>query len=124
MNQFQPYPNQFGMYGRQYPLQNTGITWVQGIEGAKAWQLAPNSNVLLMDSEMDGRFYIKTSDNIGMCSMRTFEYHEVLDEPTKQKMDLSEYVRKDELRDLILGIKNERVVYEQSISTNEPAANR
>lgn len=57
--------------------QHNGIQWVQGVEGAKAFQLQPNSNAILMDSENDGIFYIKVSDNVGMCTLRTFKYTEV-----------------------------------------------
>lgn len=46
-----------------------GITWVNGIEGAKAYQLAPNTTALLMDSE-GSRFYIKTTDTSGMPTIR------------------------------------------------------
>lgn len=85
-------------YQRYFPANN-GINWVQGIEGAKAWQLAPNSNVVLMDSENDGRFYIKISDNVGMCTLRKFQYEEITEEPAKQ--DMSEYVKKSELESLL-----------------------
>ena len=105
MNQFgaNPYLNQYNTYPQkfQYPVNN-GINWVQGIEGAKAWQLQPNSNVVLLDSENDGRFYIKVSDNVGMCSLRIFDYNEITDTPTQQSdIDLSEYVKKSELQTLL-----------------------
>lgn len=109
-----PYLNQ--RMSQYYQPQNNGITWVQGIEGAKAWQLSPNSNVMLMDSENDGRFYIKISDNVGMCTLRTFNYVEVTDtpKPTTPDIDLSEYVKKSELQELITsmlgGVKNEQPV--------------
>lgn len=99
------------------PQQNNGITWVQGIEGAKAWQLSPNSNTILMDSENDGVFYIKVSDNVGMCNLRIFKYEEITNQPPAQPtFDLSEYVKKSELETLIhsiLGGTNN----EQSVST-------
>lgn len=95
MNQMYPY------MGRPYP-QTNGINWVNGVEGAKAWQLVPNSNIVLLDSENDGRFYIKVSDNVGMCTLRTFDYVEVTDQPTSHAdIDLSEYVKKSELQSLI-----------------------
>lgn len=101
-----------------YPTNN-GINWVQGIEGAKAWQLQPNSNVVLLDSENDGRFYIKVSDNVGMCSLRIFDYQEITDEPAHQNnIDLSEYVKKSELQTLLatmLGGQQD----EQSVSTTD-----
>lgn len=128
-NQFGPFQtmNQMGQqnpyfqkpfYPQTQPVQN-GINWVQGIEGAKAFSLPPNGNVQLMDSENDGIFYIKISDNIGMCQLRIFKYEEITDKQNKiQDCDLSEYVRKDELGDmlntLIGGIK-----HEQSIQTVE-----
>ena len=102
-------------YQQAYQQQttNNGINWVQGVEGAKAYQLSPNSNTILMDSENDGVFYIKVSDNVGMCSLRTFRYEEVVSNPTPQ-VDLSEYVKKTELESLINnmlgGSKNEQSV--------------
>lgn len=88
---------------RFYQPQNNGINWVQGIEGAKAYQLMPNSNALLLDSEIDGRFYIKVSDNVGMCTLRLFDYVEVTEQQTPTT-DMSQYVRKDELQSLIQSI--------------------
>ena len=89
------------MFQQQYkPFNmNNTITWVQGIEGAKAWQLMPNANILLMDSENEGIFYIKTSDSVGMCNLRKFKYEEILEETPKT--DLSEYVKKSELQELL-----------------------
>lgn len=80
----------------------SAITWVQGVEGAKAFQIMPNSAALFLDSENDGIMYIKTSDNIGMCNIRKFKYTEVSPEPEPEKsINASEYVRKDELEALI-----------------------
>ena len=98
MNSYVPNQNQF--YPRNTMLSGPQIQWVQGIEGAKAYQLAPNSTVQLLDSENDGIFYIKTSDNIGMCNLRVFKYEEIKNtQPTPTNM--SEYVRKDELENLV-----------------------
>ena len=105
------------------PIQNTSIAstnnivWVQGIEGAKAWQLNPNSMVILLDSECEGKMYIKVSDNIGMSSLRIFNYvEETIVPPAQDKvinnnLDLSQYVKKDELSTLIKElITNEQVI--------------
>lgn len=92
------------------------LNWVQGVEGGKAFQIRPNSNALLLDSENDGIFYIKTSDNVGMCNMRTFKYEEITETPSTTKVDLSEYVRKDELSTLIKQIVNPEVTNEPVIS--------
>ena len=83
--------------------QKNGINWVQGIEGAKAFQLPPNSNTVLLDSENDGLFYIKICDNIGMCSLRKFRYQEIIDEPQPQP---NQYITRNEL----MAILNEQAI--------------
>lgn len=61
---------------QQVPQTNQGLLWVQGEAGAKSYLVAPNTTVLLMDSE-GSRFYLKSTDNAGMPNLRTFEYKEV-----------------------------------------------
>jgi len=77
--------------------------------------------VILLDSEAEGKMYIKVSDNIGMSTLRIFNYIE--ETPSNitnnnvtinNDLDLSQYVRKDELSALIKEIVNQN---EQSIST-------
>lgn len=75
---------------------NNGLTWVQGIEGAKAHVTAPGVPALLMDSESE-RFFIKTTDASGMpMPLRIFEYKEITDTPAKATPDMSVYVTRDE----------------------------
>lgn len=85
--QFQtPYSDRLNQLQNQYqqivspqnqPQQvNQGLLWVQGEAGAKSYLVAPNTTVLLMDSESQ-RFYLKSTDGAGMPSMRMFEYSEV-----------------------------------------------
>ena len=117
-NQFAPYFNPAS--GASASTNN--IVWVQGIEGAKAWQLPPNSMTILLDSEAEGKMYIKVSDNIGMSSLRIFNYtEEVLSTnnnvTTNPQLDLSQYVKKDELKNLI----KEIIDNEQSIQSAPPA---
>lgn len=96
------YNNEF--YRPQF-IQN-GINWVQGLEGAKAYQLMPNSNVILMDSENDGFFYIKVSDNVGICNLRVFKYEEVADyNKPAVPIDTSQFVTKTELEEILKGLK-------------------
>ena len=59
---------------------NQGLLWVSGEIGAKSYLVAPNSTVLLMDSDAQ-RFYLKSADNAGMPSLRIFEYSEVTNAP-------------------------------------------
>ena len=84
---------------------NQGILWVQGEAGAKSYLVAPNTSVLLMDSE-ESRFFIKTTDNAGMPTLRTFEYREVTagaaPAPQKQpEMNMDDkYVTRQEYNEL------------------------
>ena len=90
----QPYPDRLTQLQNQYqqavnvpqiqtmPQQqvNQGLLWVSGEVGAKSYLVAPNSTVLLMDSDAQ-RFYLKSADNAGMPSLRIFEYKEVTNIP-------------------------------------------
>lgn len=98
-NQYQPYQYQYApqvqppmdrlaqLQAQQYqlpqmqqaaqpPHTNQGLLWVQGEAGAKAYLMAPDSTVLLMDSE-GSRFFLKSTDKAGLPSLRVFEYSEV-----------------------------------------------
>lgn len=91
--------------------QNNGLIWVQGESGAKSYLVAPNTTVMLMDSE-NQRFYLKSSDQSGMPHMRSFEYSEISQSapktaPADRTMDLSSYATKaefDAFKDEINGI--------------------
>lgn len=90
----QPYPDRLTQLQNQYnqainvpqmqtvPQQqvNQGLLWVSGEIGAKSYLVAPNSTVLLMDSDAQ-RFYLKSADNAGMPNLRIFEYTEVTNVP-------------------------------------------
>lgn len=106
---YQPayYPTQNNAYSTQMsvgatqPTQN-GIIWVQGEPGAKSYLVAPNTTVLLMDSESQ-RFYLKSSDSSGMpMPLRIFEYTEKtpnsaqIQPKTSETIDSMDYVTKRE----------------------------
>lgn len=88
----QPYPDRLTQLQNQYqqsvnvpqmvpqPQINQGLLWVSGEVGAKSYLVAPNSTVLLMDSDAS-RFYLKSADQSGMPSLRIFEYTEVVNTP-------------------------------------------
>ena len=77
-NPYQYMPQQNVPQIRQpQPTQQSGLTWVQGLSGAKSYMASPGSSVLLMDSEAQ-RFYIKSADAAGMpLPLRIFEFTEV-----------------------------------------------
>ena len=56
--------------------QSNGIVWVQGENASKSFPVAPNTTVMLLDSE-SSVFYLKTSDASGMpLPLRVFDYKE------------------------------------------------
>lgn len=79
---------------------NSGLIWVQGEAGAKSYLVAPNTTVMLMDSENDV-FYLKSTDASGMpMPLRTFEYKERKTADSEQRLtrrdDWPDYVTKRE----------------------------
>lgn len=57
------------------PPTTNDMIWVQGLSGAKAYLVAPNTTVTLWDSERK-TIYLKSSDNAGMPSMKILDYTE------------------------------------------------
>lgn len=53
----------------------TNITFVNCIEGDKVFQLRPNSNVSLMDSD-NYKFYVKSTDNLGIVNINSYSFVE------------------------------------------------
>lgn len=75
---------------------DTGLIWVQGVEGAKSYLVAPNKTVLLMDSENE-QFFLKSADASGMpLPLRVFKYTELV---SKEKN--GNYVTKAEYDELL-----------------------
>lgn len=62
-------------FNNQSFQSQTNITFVNGIEGAKAFQLRPNSSVLLMDSD-NSKFYVKSTDNLGIANISSYSFVE------------------------------------------------
>lgn len=68
------YPQYIPQYQpQQNTAQNDTMIWVQGINGAKSYLVAPNSTVRLWDSEAQ-TIYIKSADSSGMPSMKILDY--------------------------------------------------
>lgn len=85
------------------PQQNMGsFAYCMGIEGAKAFPIAPNQTVFLMDSN-DPVAYIKSADMSGKQTLRIFDMVERTEEakPEEPKIDMSEYVKRSDIEDMI-----------------------
>lgn len=106
-------------YSQYQQTQANGINWVQGIEGAKAYPVAPNANVMLMDSNAN-TFYIKSADATGRPSISLYDYKErkmVNDTTTQNKM--ADFVTKEELYAILNGFVKKGESDEQSVQTTE-----
>ena len=121
--------NYNGFYNRPVPQQETSIkgntVWVQGYEDASAFRMEPNSVFVLLQNDLK-KAYIKTTDNIGMCNgIKRFKLIEETEELATTP-DLNDYVRKDELKELLLSIlpsrqeKKEENVKEEVKKNDEP----
>lgn len=78
----------------------TNIQYVQGEAGAKGYPVANGYTMLLMDSE-ERKFYIKQTDSMGLTTMKTFTFEELV-EPEPEKV---EYITKADFEDFKEEIK-------------------
>lgn len=96
MNYAQPqYNNQLN----QQTQNSSGLIWVQGIEGAKSYLVAPNTTVQLWDSE-EQVIYLKSADASGMPSMKILDYTIRAENSASTAVQLNKdnYISKDELK--------------------------
>ena len=90
--------------------QSNGIVWVQGESAAKSYPVAPNTTVMLLDSE-SSTFYLKTSDASGMpLPLRVFDYKERTQNPSilptvaphsDFNINFDNFVTRDELNEIL-----------------------
>ena len=100
--QMQSFSPQTQNFNPQSQNQNSGIIWVQGEAGAKAWAVAPGQTVTLMDSE-NPALYLKSADMSGMPSMRIFDLVERVAKPSAPpvpQIDMSNYITRKEFEEL------------------------
>ena len=82
MNTPNPYMNNYNAMQNQ---MNNNLIRVTGMDGAKAYQMQPNSTVALFDSNED-IMYIKSTDGAGFPTIRTFGFAPI-EQPTNQGND-------------------------------------
>lgn len=92
LNNFNPYQNNISQNNNfSTQVQQNNLIRVTGIDGAKAYQMSPNSSVALFDSESD-IMYVKTTDGAGFPTIRTFRFEPIEDVPKAQDA----YITRDE----------------------------
>ena len=112
LNGFNNY-NQFQSQLNQPQMTTQNLIRVNGIDGAKAYQMPANSTVALFDNNED-IMYIKTTDGAGFPAIRTFAFNEVVAN-TNPIQDTADYVTRDEFNKL----KEELLNGKQSISRSK-----
>lgn len=97
------------MYGNMYQsnlmmpqMASQSITRVNGIDGAKAFQLGANSTIALFDSNAD-IFYVKSTDCAGFPTIRIFKFEEMM-----QDAPASNYVSREEMEEYVKHIIQEQ----------------
>ena len=93
-------------YQQQYQL-NSGFQWVQGEAAAKAYHVEPGQTILLMDSDNPVLYYKSTDSSGRPIPMIVYDLVERKQSATdsveeKMNIDLSEYIRRDEIEEIIL----------------------
>lgn len=92
LNNFNPYQNSISQNNNfSTQVQQNNLIRVTGIDGAKAYQMSPNSSAALFDSESD-IMYVKTTDGAGFPTIRTFRFEPIEDVPKVQDA----YITRDE----------------------------
>lgn len=98
---YSPIPNY-----QQPHLIDTGIIWVQGESGAKAYPVQSGKSMVLFDSESE-RFFIKSADISGMPQpLRVFNYSETKENEIKQQVDTSQFITREEFEIAINSLKH------------------
>lgn len=78
----------------QQQAQSQNLIRVNGIDGAKAYQMSANSTVALFDCNED-LMYVKSTDGAGFPMIRTFRFEEVNNSEPKQDMSAN-YISREE----------------------------
>lgn len=90
-------PNMYQQQQQQQQPQANNYFYVNGVIGAKSFQLQPNQTVMLMDSDSP-MCYMKQSNGMGQSTLRYFKLVEVsendLNATTEIKQPNNEYVLK------------------------------
>lgn len=104
---------------------NNNMIWVSGIEGAKAYMVAPNTTVQLWDSDAPC-IYWKSADATGMPSMKILDYtireNEQPQAPIKEEK-VVDYVTKYEFDAFREEIKSQlNKSYRKEVKRNEQSS--
>lgn len=108
----------------QNPMQNaqqadnSGIVWVQGEAGAKAYPVQAGKSLLLMDAEQH-QFYIKSTDQSGMpMPLRIFAYEEVV-ESNVPKTETKNFITREEFEQRLAELSTPKTYTKKEVKKDE-----
>jgi hypothetical protein len=112
-NQFYQQPGMNNQQFFQQQEQPQNLIRVNGLEGAKAYQMSANSIVSLFDAN-DDIMYIKSTDGAGFPSIRTFSFTEVKEQ--NKPIQQVDYISREEFEEFKKELMNNG---KQSISRSK-----
>lgn len=120
-------PTQIPQFNAQMASQQpvNCLTRVTGIDGAKAYQMPPNSVAALFDDSYD-IMYVKSTDGAGFPTIRIFDFYEHKEEtPVQQQpVNVENFATKQELENLQNEVKQVKEMLsngKQSVPEQQPA---
>lgn len=102
----------------QTPFQPQELIRVTGVDGAKAYQMPPNSVVPLFDNDND-IMYIKSTDGAGFPTIKSFRF---IPYETTQPRPNTEYVTREEFEKLKEMIENGKQLISKTASIQQSDA--
>lgn len=126
MNPYNPYQPKATNYMEQFQTQSmpnynqmtmtNNLIRVNGIEGAKAYQMQPNSTIALFDGNED-IFYVKNSDGGGFSTVKAYRFIPIENEPFMSNNNNSnDFVSRKEFEEF----KNEVMNYGKQLIQEQP----
>ena len=126
-----PYNNAYGGFnGNQYNYipnsqnglqgQTKSLTRVNGLDGAKAFQIMPRETVALFDGN-DDIFYIKSADDGGFPTIKAYRFAEVDLTGAKPTNDYVTKAEFEELRNEVKKYAEQSIPKSRAKSSNDSA---
>lgn len=97
--QYQQMPQQLPQQMPQPQIQQSGIVWVTSEDTVRNYPIAPGGSVLFMH-ENEPYMYMKSADQLGKTSIKKSRLVDET-ESHENKADLKDYIKREELEELI-----------------------
>lgn len=112
-----------GGVGMNQSNTQSALIWVQGMNAAKSYPVAPNTSVPLFDSEANV-VYIKSADASGMPSIKILDYNVRDNSPkTAEIQPQADFVTHNELADMQKEIDALKAKFERSVDKRSGGKN-